>query len=78
MKNKTGIISSIPFAIGIFMASSLPVNAGTKVIQIDDDTLKVIIYKGKPPHKRFVVKKGIDPSLYDRYFQRLDKCPTAK
>lgn len=78
MKRKTGLISTIALVIGIFMASSLPVNAGAKVIQIDGDTLKVIVMQGKPPHKRFVVKKSVDPSLYHRYCQQLDECLSTK
>ncbi len=51
------------------MASSLTVNSAPKVTSIDDNTLKVVIYKGKPPHKRFTVKKSSNPSLYKHYFQ---------
>jgi len=78
MKRKKEIISTIILAIGIFVASSLPVNAGTKVMQINDDTLKVIIMNAKPPHKRFMVKKSIDASLYERYCQRLVECTSSK
>jgi hypothetical protein len=71
MKRQKTLISTIALAITILMASSLTVYADTKVTHIDDNTLRVVTYKGKPPHKRFIVKKSNNPSLYHHYFQRL-------
>ncbi len=62
-----GVIASMVL-FGTSVSSAM---AETKVIQLDDSTLKVTIYNGKPPHKRFIVKKDIDPSLYDQYAQKL-------
>lgn len=71
MKKNTLFISAI--ASIVFLGTALSVNAETKVIQVDDSTLKVTIYNGKPPHKRFVVKKSVDPSLYNQYVERVSE-----
>ena len=75
MKRKNTIISTI--VLTIFMAISLTVNATTKVTSIDDNTLSVVIYNGKPPHKRFIVKKDRDPSRYEYYSQHSSTSDTG-
>lgn len=58
MHIEKGFISIATLAIGDLLISALPVNAGTKVTQIVDDTPKVTVIRDKPPHKRLVVKKA--------------------
>jgi hypothetical protein len=71
MKKLTGVICSA--AMTLFMATSTTANAAnTEVTAIDDSTLKVVIFDGRPPHKRFTVSKADEPARFDHYAQLLD------
>jgi hypothetical protein len=71
MKKITGVISSA--AITLFMTASISANAAnTEVTAIDDSTLKVVIFDGRPPHKRFTISKTEEPARFEHYAQLLD------
>ena len=54
-------------SLSIFLLSPLAVNAVTVITPIDEDSLRVVKYQGKPPHKRLVVNKNSEPALYQHY-----------
>lgn len=47
----------------------------TKVTQLDADTLRVVEFKGKPPHKRLTISRDSQPELFAQYVERIDYDP---
>lgn len=61
----SSILSSLVLGLGLLGA--LPVLANTVVTQVDADTLRVVEYSGKPPHKRLTISRDSQPALYAQY-----------
>ena len=49
--------------------------AQTVVKQLNDDTLRVTQYKGKPPLKRTVITRDAHPALFAHYAELIDHNP---
>lgn len=65
----------VSIALGLGLASSLPAMANTVVTQLDSDTLRVVEYKGKPPHKRLTIDRASQPELFAQYAERINYDP---
>lgn len=64
-----------PTLLAIVMAALIPLStaqAGTVVRELDDTTLLVTEFRGKPPHKRFVVTAD-EPVAFARYQEIMDR-----
>lgn len=72
MKHRT-LISS--FALGLGLLASVGATANTVVTHVDADTLRVVEYNGKPPHKRLTISRDAQPELFAHYAERVDYDP---
>jgi hypothetical protein len=69
----TKIMSSLVLGLGLLGA--LPTLANTVVTHIDADTLRVVEYNGKPPHKRLTISRDNQPALFAHYMELVDYDP---
>lgn len=67
------LLTSITLGLGLL--GSLPSLANTVVTQVDADTLRVVQYDGKPPHKRITINRGNQPELFAQYAERVNYDP---
>ncbi len=67
------LISSISLGLGMMFA--LPALANTVVSQVDADTLRVVEYKGKPPHQRLTIDRNSQPELFAHYAEQVNYDP---
>lgn len=67
------LLSCLTLSLGLMGATSALGN--TVVTQIDADTLRVVEYNGKPPHKRLTVSRASQPELFAQYEGRVDYNP---
>jgi hypothetical protein len=67
------ILISLGLTLGL--GTALPALANTVVTQVDADTLRVVDYNGKPPHKRLTVSRANQPELFAQYADRVDYNP---
>lgn len=49
--------------------------AQTVVTQLDEDTIRVVQHKGKPPHKRMTISRYTSPGIYAHYVELIDYNP---
>lgn len=61
--------------LGLGLLGSLPVLANTVVTQVDTDTLRVVEYQGKPPHKRLTISRDNQPELFAHYVELVNYDP---
>lgn len=74
MKAKRWILTVASLIFPILMHSS---QAGISVTQVNQDTLRVVDYSGKPPYKRRMISASTAPEAFDRYSSLLDHTPQA-
>jgi len=70
---KSSFISSLVLGLGLL--GSLPALANTVVTQVDADTLRVVEYNGKPPHKRLTISRDNQPELFAQYVDMVNYDP---
>lgn len=68
MKNISLAFSVLTFTL---FAVSPVAHSATKVIQINADTLKVVVFNGHPPFKRYAVKKSTNPERFQHYLSKV-------
>jgi hypothetical protein len=61
--------------LGLSLLVSMPGLANTVVTPVDADTLRVVEFAGKPPHKRLTVSRDAQPELFAHYAERVDYNP---
>lgn len=71
--NHSKMISSL--VVGLALLGSMPTLANSEVTLIDADTLRVVEYNGKPPHKRLTISRNNQPALFARYMELVDYDP---
>lgn len=64
-------------ASGLTLAATHSAHAlgQTQVTLVDADTLRVVEFKGKPPHKRLTISRDNQPELFAHYVERVDYDP---
>lgn len=70
MKSKvllTLLVAGVTFAA----LPATQASAQTNITQLDTDTIRVIDYSGKPPHKRLIINKDTQPQLFGHYAERV-------
>ncbi len=72
MKN-SNLMSSLILGLGLI--GSLPALANTVVSHVDADTLRVVEYNGKPPHKRLTISRDNQPELFAHYVELVNYDP---
>lgn len=50
---------------------SFGLNAQIRVQELDENTLQVTDYRGKPPYKRQIIRQQTDAQRYERYARQL-------
>lgn len=61
--------------LGLGLLGSLPALANTVVTHVDADTLRVVEYNGKPPHKRLTISRDSQPELFAHYVELVNYDP---
>jgi hypothetical protein len=64
-------------AAGVAFAGtqSAHANAQSSIKLLDADTVRVVDYSGKPPHKRQTISRDRQPELFAYYAERVDYAP---
>jgi len=70
---KSTLFTSITLGLGLLLSQSGLAN--TVVTQLDAETLRVVEYSGKPPHKRLTISRAAQPELFAQYIERVDYDP---
>lgn len=64
-----------PLVLGLGLLGALPAVANTVVTQVDADTLRVVEYNGKPPHKRLTISRDNQPEQFAHYAELVNYDP---
>lgn len=75
MKKISHVMSSTILALSL-MSPLCVTQAG--VTMLDDNTIRVVIQKGHPPFKRFIVKKSENPERFYYYYEKLNNGSSAE
>lgn len=65
----------VSLIFGLALLGLQPALANTVVTHVDSDTLRVIDYKGKPPHRRLTISRDNQPELFAHYVELVDYDP---
>lgn len=69
MRKISHVMNSTILALSLMSPLSVT-QAG--VTMLDDNTIRVVIQKGHPPFKRFIVKKSENPERFHYYYGKLN------